>query len=68
MAYNATNGGSQTAVRESDVVIVPEITGNAGGGKDDTQVGLCLREKFSIHRDRRKNGNETGQDRGNVSK
>ena len=38
MVYNAANGGSQTVARESDVVIVPEITGNAGGGKDDTQV------------------------------
>ena len=34
MADNATNGGSQTAVWESDDVIVPLITGNAEGGKD----------------------------------
>ena len=40
MAYNAANGGNQTAARESDVVIVPAIPGNAGGGKDGTQVGL----------------------------
>ena len=39
MAYDATNGGSQTATRESDAVIVPMIPGNAGGGKDGTQVG-----------------------------
>jgi len=40
MAYNATNGGSQKATRESDAVIVPKIAGNAEGGKDGTQVGL----------------------------
>jgi len=40
MAYNAANGGNQTAARESDAVIVPAIPGNAGGGKDGTQVGL----------------------------
>jgi len=39
MAYNAANGGNQTAARESDAVIVPLIPGNAGGGKDGTQVG-----------------------------
>jgi len=39
MAYNATNVGSQTAARESDVVVVPLITGNAGVGKDGTQLG-----------------------------
>jgi len=38
MAYNATNGGSQKAARESDAVIVLMITGNAGEGKDGTQV------------------------------
>ena len=35
MAYNATNGGSQTAAWESDAVIVPLIPGNAGVGKDE---------------------------------
>jgi len=40
MVYNAANGGSQTAARESDAVIVPEKPGNADGGKDGTQVGL----------------------------
>jgi len=39
MANNATNRGSQRAARESDAVIVPRIPGNAGGGKDGTQVG-----------------------------
>ena len=39
MADNATNRGSQTAARESDTVIVPRITGNAGEGKDGTQAG-----------------------------
>jgi group II intron reverse transcriptase/maturase len=39
MAYNATNGGSQIAARESDAVVVPVITGNAGVGKDGTQAG-----------------------------
>ena len=34
MAYNAINGGSQTAAWESDAVIVPLIPGNAGIGKD----------------------------------
>jgi len=40
MVYNATNGGSQKVVRESDTVVVPRITGNAVGGKDGTQAGL----------------------------
>ena len=40
MAYNATNGGSQKATWESDAVIVPMIPGNAGVGKDGTQVGF----------------------------
>ena len=39
MAYNAENGGSQKAMRESDAVIVPMIPGNAGVGKDGTQAG-----------------------------
>ena len=39
MAYNATNGGSQTATWESDAVIVPMRPGNTGGGKDGTQEG-----------------------------
>ena len=39
MADNATNGESQTATWESDAVILPQIPGNAGGGKDGTQVG-----------------------------
>jgi len=39
MAYNATNGGSQKATRESDAVIVPVIAGNVAEGKDGTQVG-----------------------------
>ena len=46
MAYNATNGGSQKATRESDAVIVPEIPGNAGGGKDGTQAGLVQGTHF----------------------
>ena len=40
MVYNATNRGTQKVTWESDVVIVPKIPGNAGGGKDDTQEGL----------------------------
>jgi len=68
MAYNAANGGNQTAARESDAVIVPMMPGNAGGGKDGTQVGLVHGTHLPVHRDRRKDGNETGQDRGNVSK
>ena len=36
MAYNAANGESQKATRESDVVVVLLIPGNAGGGKDGT--------------------------------
>ena len=36
MAYNATNGGSQTAEWESDTVIVPWILGNARVGKEGT--------------------------------
>jgi hypothetical protein len=40
MAYNAINGGSQTATWESDAVIVLLIPGNAGVGKDGTQAGL----------------------------
>ena len=39
MTYNATNGGSQMVVRESDTVIVPLILGNAGVGKDGTHKG-----------------------------
>jgi len=39
MAYNAVNRGSQTAARESDAAIVPEIPGNAGGGKGGTWLG-----------------------------
>ena len=39
MTDNATNGGSQMAAWESDAVIVPQIPGNAGGGKDGTRVG-----------------------------
>ena len=39
MAYNAINGGSQTATWESDAVIVLMIPGNAGVGKDGTQEG-----------------------------
>ena len=60
MAYNATNGGNQTAARESDTVIVPRMPCNDGGGKDGTQVDPRLRETFSIRRDRSKNGNKTG--------
>jgi len=37
MANNAINGGSQKSVWESDIVIVPEIAGNAEGGKDGAQ-------------------------------
>jgi hypothetical protein len=40
MGYNATNGGTQMEIRESDTVIVPQIAGNAAGGKDGTQEGL----------------------------
>jgi group II intron reverse transcriptase/maturase len=40
MADNAANRGSQKEMRESDAVIVPKITGNAGEGKDGTQVGF----------------------------
>ena len=39
MAYNATNGGSQTAAWESDTVIVPAISGNADEGRTCTQLG-----------------------------
>jgi retron-type reverse transcriptase len=40
MAYNAANRGSQKVAWESDAVIVPKMPGNAGGGKDGTQLGL----------------------------
>jgi len=53
MANNATNGGSQTGVRESDAVIVPMIAGNAEGGKDEHISRPCPRDTFTIHRDRR---------------
>jgi len=46
MAYNAANRGSQTVARESDAVIVPMMLGNAGGGKDGTQVGLVQGTHF----------------------
>jgi len=46
MAHNATNGGSQTAMRESDAVIVPPISGNAEEGKDGTQVELVQGTHF----------------------
>ena len=52
MVYNATNGGNKTAARESDVVIVPMIPGNAGIGKDGTQVGPDYGTHFLIRRDR----------------
>ena len=39
MAYNAINRESQMVKWESDIVIVPEILGNAGVGKDDTWKG-----------------------------
>ncbi len=39
MAYNAANGESQKGTRESDAVVVPEIPGNAGVGKDGTRLG-----------------------------
>jgi len=68
MADNATNGGSQTMARETDAVIVPTIAGNAEVGKDWHTGRACPRDTFSILRDRRKNGNKTGQDRRNVSK
>jgi hypothetical protein len=68
MAYNAANGGNQTAARESDAVIVPMTPGNAGAGKDGTQVGLVYETHLPVRRDRRKNGNETRQDKRNVSK
>jgi len=40
MGDNATNGGTQKAVRESDTAIVPAIAGNAEEGKGGTQAGL----------------------------
>ena len=40
MDNDATNGGIQMVTRESDTVIVPQIAGNAEGGKDGTQEGL----------------------------
>jgi len=40
MAYNATNGGNQKGSRKSDAVVVPKKPGNAGGGKDGTQLDL----------------------------
>ena len=54
MAYNAANGGNQTAARESDAVIVPENLGNARGGKGCTQVGPVRGTHLPVHRDRRK--------------
>ena len=45
MTDNATNIGSQMVTRKSDAVIVPTITGNAGVGKDGTQVGFV----YGIH-------------------
>jgi len=38
MAYNAANGESQMAARESDTVIVPWISGNADVGKDEYTI------------------------------
>jgi hypothetical protein len=52
MAYNATNGGNQKAVRESDTVIVPKIPGNAGVGKDVYTSRTCPRDTFTLHRER----------------
>jgi group II intron reverse transcriptase/maturase len=46
MAYNATNGGNQTVVWESDAVIVPMISGNAEVGKDGTQAELVQGTHF----------------------
>ena len=54
MADNATNGGRQTAVRESDAVIVPMIAGNAEVGKDVHTGRTCPRDTFSLHRERSK--------------
>jgi hypothetical protein len=54
MTDNATNGGSQTAARESDAVIVPKIAGNAEVGKDAHTGRTCPRDTFTIRRDRRK--------------
>jgi hypothetical protein len=54
MAYDAVNGGSQTAERESDAVIVSAMSGNAEGGKDGHAVRFCPRDTSSILRDRRK--------------
>ena len=51
---------------ESDAVIVPMIPGNAGEGKDWHTSRTCPRETSAIRRDRRRDGNETGQDKGNV--
>ena len=68
MADNAINGGSQKATWESDAVIIPVIPGNAGVGKDEHTSRTCPRDTFSILRDRRKDGNTTGQDKRNVSK
>ena len=54
MAYNAANGGNQMAARESDAVVVPKNSGNVGGGKDGTQVGLVHGTHLPVRRDRRK--------------
>jgi len=68
MAYNAANRGNQKAMRESDAVIVPKIPGNAGEGKDAHTSRTCLRDTSAIRRDRRRDGNKTGQDKRNVRK
>ena len=68
MADNAINRGSQMVAWKSDAVIVPMIAGNAEGGKDRHTSRTCPRETSAIRRDRSRDGNETGQDRGNVSK
>jgi len=51
---NAANGGSQTATWESDAVIVPVKPGNAGIGKDGTQVGPAYGKHSLIRGDRGK--------------
>ena len=46
MANNAANVESQKATRESDVVVVPMKSGNAGRGKDGTQAGPVQGKHF----------------------
>jgi hypothetical protein len=52
LAYDAANGGSQMAARESDTGIVPMISGNADVGKAVYTNRPCPRDTSTIHRDR----------------